>query len=118
MEECRKLKEEKARLWHLKKVKDCYSFQKAGVQWIREGDANSSYFHNCINKRKRSNKIDGLIIDGVWEEDVDKVNGEVFRHFKDQFSWNHSGSLSLSGLIFNRASYNENIFLVEPFMEE
>lgn len=42
-EECKQMKEAKARIWQLKKVKDSYNFQNTGIQWIREGDANFSF---------------------------------------------------------------------------
>lgn len=67
-------------------MRDNYTFQKARVQWIREVDANSSYFYNCVNKVRRSNTIGGLMIDGVWVDDVEKVKGEEFRVFRDHFS--------------------------------
>lgn len=41
---CTLLKESKARVWQLKKVRNNYNFQKAIVQWIKEGDANAFFF--------------------------------------------------------------------------
>lgn len=72
-EEFKKLEEAKTRMWHLKKVRDNYTFQKTRVQWIHERDVNSSYFQNSIKKIRWSKKIDGLTIDGVWVEDIEIV---------------------------------------------
>ncbi|XP_076958321.1 uncharacterized protein LOC143634017 [Bidens hawaiensis] len=40
--------------------------QKARVKWASMGDDNSTYFHRCINGRKASNSISGVMVNGDW----------------------------------------------------
>lgn len=70
------------------KQKDSLLRQKAIVRWIKEEDTNSSLFHKCINKRRKSNEIVGLNINGVWTEEVSEVKNGVFEFFKSHFSEN------------------------------
>ena len=39
--------------------------QKAKIKWALEGDENSNFFRGVIKLRKRSNRMDGLITNGV-----------------------------------------------------
>ncbi|XP_021971599.1 uncharacterized protein LOC110866761 [Helianthus annuus] len=38
--------------------------QKARTRWAMEGDANTAFFHGLVNKRKSSNGIHGLMLNG------------------------------------------------------
>ncbi|GAU42816.1 hypothetical protein TSUD_288440 [Trifolium subterraneum] len=44
-------------LWLLLKSKDRLEFQKSHSRLLKEGDANSGFFHACVKSRKRSNSI-------------------------------------------------------------
>ncbi|KAL8543707.1 hypothetical protein ACS0TY_004320 [Phlomoides rotata] len=80
--------EEQARLLYELKCKDNIPFQKVRCIWLKEGGANTSFFHRSINKRRKRNDIPGIMVNGVWiEEDVDVKKGilEFFKsHFKRQ----------------------------------
>jgi hypothetical protein len=47
-------------LWNLLKSTDALTFQRSRNKWLRDGDANSRFFHNCINARKRRNNLVSL----------------------------------------------------------
>ena len=58
--------EAKKRLKELEEFKDKDMKQKARVRWAKEGDENTSFFHGLINKRRVSNNIPGLMVNGNW----------------------------------------------------
>lgn len=50
------------------------------------GDANIAFFHKAASHRRRRNALQGLCINGVWEEDPTTVKVEALRHFHKRFS--------------------------------
>lgn len=52
-------------LWGKMKDRDNLLRQKSHQRWITEGDANTSYFHACIEARRRKNQVVALKVDDV-----------------------------------------------------
>nr|GEU43822.1 reverse transcriptase domain-containing protein [Tanacetum cinerariifolium] len=59
--------------------------QKAKVCWSIEGDENSKYFHGIINSKRSQLNIRGILLDGDWIVDPNKVKLEFLKHFSNQF---------------------------------
>jgi hypothetical protein len=78
-------KEKFDNLWLLLKSKDSMEFQKSSSRWLREGDANSSFFHACVKSRKRSNSIVALKKGRSWLTHPNVVRSEVVAYFKNHF---------------------------------
>lgn len=55
---------------------------KARNKWLKEGDSNSRYFHDLINRRRKRNEIIGIDINGEWCEEVSDVKSGIFEFFK------------------------------------
>ncbi|MCH93657.1 LINE-1 reverse transcriptase like, partial [Trifolium medium] len=72
-------------LWLLLKSKDSLDFQKSRSKWLREGDANSSFFHACMKSRKRYNSIVALKKGHTWLSKPFEVRKEVVSYFKNHF---------------------------------
>nr|UBX54584.1 Line-1 retrotransposon [Lupinus angustifolius] len=47
--------------WKTANWRDNLLWQKSRCKWLKEGDANTSYFHACINNRRRRNQIHGRL---------------------------------------------------------
>jgi hypothetical protein len=89
-------------LWFLLKNIDALTFQRARSKWLKEGDSNSRFFHNCIKARKRRNSVKALRTPRGWVEGPTSVRGEVVAYFKDHFGnveWNRP---TLDGILFPR----------------
>ena len=49
-----------AELWRLLKARGSMVVQRSRSKWLKEGDANTKFFHNCVKGRSRRNAIKGL----------------------------------------------------------
>lgn len=61
------------------------SWQQSRLQWLREGDPNSKYFHGTMSSRQQVNAITTIRVGGVRVEGVFNVREVVFMHFPDHF---------------------------------
>ncbi|KAL8513843.1 hypothetical protein ACS0TY_013093 [Phlomoides rotata] len=95
---------------------DSQLFQKARIKWIVEGDANTRFFHNIINRNYKMNEITGLSDGASWVDSLQGVKKLVFNHFRSYFSWSSSYRARLDPLLFSKKiGVLENIFLEAPF---
>ena len=61
--------------------------QRSRVQWLREGDRNTAYFHAQAAQRKRMNRIAGLTrADGSVCADEDEDKGEVQSFYQNLYT--------------------------------
>lgn len=67
------------------KLQASMQWQKSRVNWLKEGDVNTNFFHGIMSSRKRLNSVISLSIDGVQIEGVDAARQTVFQHFQDHF---------------------------------
>jgi hypothetical protein len=102
-------------LWHLLKSKEGSLLQRSRSRWLREGDANSTYFHNLMKGRSKSNKIRALELQSGWTEEPVLIKQEVVRFFKQQFHATHWMRPQLAGVQFPSLSEADNGSLVRPF---
>ncbi|KAK1419561.1 hypothetical protein QVD17_28748 [Tagetes erecta] len=59
--------------------------QKARIKWAIEGDENTSFFHGIYNSRMASNRINGIIKQGVWTDNPDEIKKEAKLFFQDRY---------------------------------
>ncbi|GKE96722.1 putative RNA-directed DNA polymerase, eukaryota, reverse transcriptase zinc-binding domain protein, partial [Tanacetum coccineum] len=59
--------------------------QKAKIKWVVEGDENSSLFHGMLNKKHNILNVRGVMVDGVWVDNPNRVKREFFDHFNARF---------------------------------
>ncbi|GJR22496.1 RNA-directed DNA polymerase, eukaryota, reverse transcriptase zinc-binding domain protein [Tanacetum coccineum] len=57
-----------------KKLKSMDLVQKSKVKWEVEGDENSKFFHGLINFRRKSQMVQGIMLDGVWIPNLRTLN--------------------------------------------
>lgn len=56
------------------------------IQWLREGDQNTSLFHTKASTRSRKNKISRIKdSNGVWQEDENNNSSVAISYFKNLF---------------------------------
>ncbi|PPS05599.1 hypothetical protein GOBAR_AA15052 [Gossypium barbadense] len=80
------LKTARGKLGYLYEVKEKYWTQRAHIQWLREGDRNTFYFHLQATGRKEKNNIEKLKdSQGTWHEDKNEICNIAWSYFNDLF---------------------------------
>jgi len=86
-------KELQEKLWVTAHSHESLLRQKARTRWI-EGDCNSRYFHLMINKSHRNSLLKGIMIEGSWVDEPQKVKKRqpdnfFYKGLKSQSSSDH-----------------------------
>jgi len=97
IEEMHGLSEE---LFSLSRINSSICWQQSRLQWLREGDANSKFFHNILSNRSHRNAIPFFLVDGVLVEGVDNVRATVYNNFSSHFQAHRVNRPSMKGLHF------------------
>lgn len=64
-----------------------YWQQRSRVQWLREGDANTKFFHQSTMHRRRRNKVVSLKnSQGNWIENPNQIRCLFDEYFMDLFT--------------------------------
>jgi hypothetical protein len=90
----------------------------ARLNWLREGDANSKFFHGILAARRRANAILFIDVDGVRVEGVANVRGAVFNHFRHHYKSLNNSRPSVEDMMFKTLSIEEGGSLMGLFSED
>ncbi|GAU51172.1 hypothetical protein TSUD_412070 [Trifolium subterraneum] len=99
----------------LSRVNTSISWQQSRILWLREGDANSKYFHSVLASRRRQNALSSIMVDGERVEGVQPVRQAVFTHFSSHFRACNVARPTVEELQFSTLTYAEGGSLVRPF---
>jgi len=102
----------------LSRLNTSICWQQSRLTWLREGDANSKYFHSVLASRKRRNNIMSFYVNGVVVEGVQLVRQAVYSHFASHFQPLNVQRPRIDDLQFNSLSYAEGGGLTKPFSAE
>jgi len=117
VEECDDLHEASANLQSLTRLNSSICWQQSRNKWLKEGDANTKYFHSLLSARRRRNAFCYMLVDGVRIEGVHPVRQAVFDHFAEHFKVHDVERPSISNLQFRTLSVGEGGSLIKPFSE-
>ncbi|KAK3206924.1 hypothetical protein Dsin_020970 [Dipteronia sinensis] len=105
-------------LWKCLRREEQIWRQKSRVNWLKEGDKNTKFFHSMTDGRKRTNYISDIFFDGERFSEPHLVKNGVVNFFTKHYenmSWN---SPTISGLNLKRLLESERIALEEDFSLE
>jgi len=105
-------------LFSLSRINSSICWQQSRVQWFKEGDANSKYFHRVMSGRRSRNAIPCFLVNGALVEGVENVRNAVFSHFRTHFQPVQSTRPSMAGVNFRTLSFSDGACLVKPFTLE
>ncbi|CAJ2652040.1 unnamed protein product [Trifolium pratense] len=93
------------------------SWQQSRSLWLKEGDANTKYFHSVLAGRRRRNAISVIQVGGVTLEAVNPIRQAVFSHFASHFKNSNMERPGVDNLQFKRLNHVECSSLIKPFTE-
>lgn len=71
-------------------MQDSMLRQKTQLQWFKDGDKNTKYFHSVLRTKRRRLQIPRIKNDrGRWVQGDNKVAKVSIKHFQIQFNLNH-----------------------------
>ncbi|GMY35015.1 putative ribonuclease h protein [Fagus crenata] len=74
--------------------------QRSKVQWLREGDRNTKFFHVRANQRKRRNGMEGLFYhNGQWVTGQKDIAQVTVQYFHSIFSTSHPSDAEMSAVL-------------------
>ncbi|XP_041020228.1 uncharacterized protein LOC121261886 [Juglans microcarpa x Juglans regia] len=91
--------------------------QRSCVQWLKEGDQNTRYFHSKASFRKRRNVIRSFKDDGgLWYEDGQRDN-LIVDYFKNLFTTSAPRDQeAVLSLVDRKVTAEMNVELTKPFV--
>ncbi|CAJ2678325.1 unnamed protein product [Trifolium pratense] len=93
------------------------SWQQSRSLWLKDGDANSKYFHSVLASRHRRNALSVIQVEGVTIEGVEPIRQAVFSHFESHFRASNVDRPGVEDLQFKRLNHVEYGSLIKPFTE-
>ncbi|KAK8573905.1 hypothetical protein V6N13_096836 [Hibiscus sabdariffa] len=76
----------RAELDEILREEENFWLQKSGVQWIKFGDRNTSYFHRCVMEQRQENFVHELRDEsGAWCSDQARLHNMVVHYYKEFF---------------------------------
>ncbi|PNY09246.1 cysteine-rich receptor-like protein kinase [Trifolium pratense] len=106
-----------ADIFSLSRLHTSISWQQSRSLWLKEGDANSKYFHSVLAGRRRRNAISVIQVGGNTLEGVSPIRQAVFTHFADHFRKFNVERPEVDNLLFKRLNHCEGSSLTKPFTE-
>jgi hypothetical protein len=79
---------------------DIVTYQRSRIKWLKEGDSNSRFFHNCIKARKRRNSVFVLNTSEGRVEGPVNIRREVVSYFTNHFENEEWRRPTLDGILF------------------
>lgn len=94
--------------------------QKARLNWSIQGDKNTKFFHQSIQRRRNKNNISRILWQGTWFSQPCDIKKVFYNHFKGFLSSKrHKITFNVGNLIQSRLNSSDRSLLEQAFtMEE
>lgn len=118
-EDRRKFLEAKARFGELLQQREIFWKQRAKVEWLREGNRNTKYFHARATERKKKNSFEQLRNkEGVWCNWENGLQGVISDYFSELYTSQASDSSLILNYLPRAVSDEDNMELLRGFTRE
>ncbi|GAU46142.1 hypothetical protein TSUD_143240 [Trifolium subterraneum] len=102
----------------LSRLQASIRWQQSRSRWLKEGDANTKYFHSVLASRQWGNAITSLQVGSSTVEGVAHIRHAVVSHFASHFKAVSMERLGVDNLIFKQLTPVEGNSLIKPFSLE
>jgi hypothetical protein len=106
----------------INRAEDLQRKQKAGKNWVLQGDANTHFYHQYVNGRRRKQTIAFLDSEQGEIRGQKEITGHIVEYYKEPFGHNDPCSMQLGDNFWPenlKVSSNDPNSLICPFsMEE
>ncbi|WMV20014.1 hypothetical protein MTR67_013399 [Solanum verrucosum] len=92
--------------------------QRSIIQWIKNGDKNTKFFHRMAISHKRNNTIESLVINGEESSDPVAIRNEIVEFYQILYKETESWRPSLNILDVQTITEEEQILLSRDFEEK
>ncbi|GAU17467.1 hypothetical protein TSUD_340100 [Trifolium subterraneum] len=93
-------------------------WQQSRSRWLKEGDANTKFFHSVLASRRRGNAISSLQVGSSIVEGVVPIREAVVTHFASLFKAVRIDRPGVDNLSFKQLTPREVSSLIKPFSLE
>jgi len=114
-EEVQELHDLSVNLHSLARTLNSVNWQNSRMKWLKEGDANSKFFHGVMSNQRRQNAINMVFVVGVRVEGVHDIRAAVFNHFSSHFKAFGPVRQGVEGLSFRKLNGVQASNLTKPF---
>nr|GEX08503.1 RNA-directed DNA polymerase, eukaryota, reverse transcriptase zinc-binding domain protein [Tanacetum cinerariifolium] len=94
-------------LQDIEKLESMEVAQKAKIKWAIEGDENSKYYHDILNKKRSHLAVRGILINGTWIDSPCLVKNKFLSHFKSRFNQPGVSRLHLNIKFHNKLTMDQ-----------
>ncbi|KAL8509574.1 hypothetical protein ACS0TY_016699 [Phlomoides rotata] len=98
--------------------RDRVAIQKCRSRWLKEGDANTNFFHSLVKRHAKLADIRCVRVNERWLEGVNQVKEGIFLYFKNFFTASKAISVNIRGIDCKILDQEENKLLIEEFSVE
>ncbi|GMI67424.1 hypothetical protein HRI_000411700 [Hibiscus trionum] len=102
-------------LWDSLKAKEDIWRQKSRINWLKNGDGNTAFFHKAVKFRCKRKLIMGANVGIPGENSPAKLRHKAYKHFKDHFNSKRRNWSAIFDIKFSIISEDEAKSLESPF---
>jgi hypothetical protein len=107
------------RLCELFEREEVMARQRSRVDWLREGDRNTAFFHARASTRRRTNRIKALVReDGSRCEDISEIKGMTEAFYGDLFTSEPCDFVAILDSVQAKVSSEMNEELSKPYLDD